>query len=498
MGAALTNPANCTATGDELSAHLQVNTYESPAAQEASAQAFPRITGCNAIPFGAALGVTPETSQADQPSGYSLNLKVAQAPNFSGDVAAPPVKDIEVALPPGVTISPAAADGLGACEASGPHGINLDGPESEFLGPDGLGHLAPGNCPASSVLAGVEATSPVLGDRLAGSLYLAVPQCGGAGHAQCTPTDAADGTMFSGYVELANANLGIVLKLPAQLDIDPSSGQIRASIHDAPQFPLSDIQIQTLGGPRAALSNPQSCGSQEATGVVVPWSAPSPIAGGEAPTPPATPSATFSISNCSSAFAPTFSAGSISTQAGASAPFVLNLRRSDGEQNLDRFTVSLPPGVSATTADVPQCSDSDARSGICPAQSAVGHANVKVGSGSHPLSVDGTVYLTGPVDGAPFGLAVVFDAVAGPLDLGAIVVRAAVRIDPVDAHVTIESQPLPQIRLGVPLRLKALSIQVDRPGFIRNPTSCAGLSISGSAYPVDGTAHALVESLRGR
>ena len=494
VGAALTNPGNCAATPEQLSAQLEVNTYESGTASSLGAQApaFPTITGCNAIAFGATLGVVPESSQADQPSSYQLELKVPQTPNFGGEVASPPLKDIEVSLPPGVTISPAAADGLGACAPTGPEAINIDGPESEVRGPDGLGRLAPGKCPASSELATAKASSPVIGEPLEGHLYLATPKCGGAGQSSCTAADAADGNLFSGYVELANANLGIVLKLAAQLRVDPATGQVVATFQDAPQFTLSDVQIQTLGGPRAVLANPQRCGAMEAGATVVPWSASVPIVGGESPTPAAHPSTTFSIGGCSGAFAPSFSAGSLSTQAGASAPLVLSLGRTDGEQNIERFTVSLPPGVSARTAGVPQCGEADANAGTCPAQSAVGSASVGVGSGSHPYYVHGTVYFTGPYAGAPFGLSVVFDAVAGPLNLGAVVVRAAVRIDPADAHVTIESQPLPQIRLGVPLRLKALSIVVDRPGFMNNPTNCDALTVTGDATSAEGAVHPLV------
>ena len=126
---------------------------------------------------------------------------------------------------------------------------------------------------------------------------------------------------------------------------------------------------------------------------------------------------------------------------------------------------------------VPQCADAAASAGTCPESSRVGTATVGAGPGSHPFFLSGGVYLTGPYKKGPFGLSVAVPAKAGPFDLGLVVVRQQLLVDPVDAHVNVVSDPLPTVVKGVPVRMRSLNVDVDRRDFVLNPTSCKAKTI---------------------
>ena len=71
-------------------------------------------------------------------------------------------------------------------------------------------------------------------------------------------------------------------------------------------------------------------------------------------------------------------------------------------------------------------------------------------------------------------------ALEGPYDLGNVVVRAAVDVDPATARVSVASDPLPQIVGGVPLRLRTIQINLDRKEFTLNPTNCDPFAVETS------------------
>jgi hypothetical protein len=89
--------------------------------------------------------------------------------------------------------------------------------------------------------------------------------------------------------------------------------------------------------------------------------------------------------------------------------------------------------------------------------------------------------LTGPYEGAPFGLSIVTPVIAGPFDLGTIVTRARIEVDPRTAQITVTTDPLPQIVKGVPTDLREINAIIDRPGFLFNPTNCAPQEFTGIA-----------------
>jgi len=490
----ITNPSACSA--EPLTVRAEVTAWEG-GSDVKEATAYPSITGCNLLTgstsFSPSLEVRPETTQADTPSGYEVDLKVPQAPNVFGALATSDLKNATVTLPAGVSVSPSAASGPNALEGCMAAQIDLLGTELGEGHPggngspydDGLTHASPGHCPEGSRIGEVEVKTPVLEEALRGHVYLAEPHCGQAGQAPCTEAEAEAGKVFGLYLEMAGS--GVIIKLAGSVEVggygghnDLAPGQLRASFDENPQFPFEDLKMTFSGGQRAPLANPQSCGTFTTTSDLEPWSAPE-------SGPNATPSWPFTVMGCASGFAPSFGAGTVTPSAGAFSPFTLTFSRKDGEQDLSGLTVTMPPGLLGALKGVEQCPEPQASRGECGPGSLVGHDQVAAGSGSQPLWETGQVFLTGPYKGAPFGLSIVTPAVASPFNLGNVVVRAAISINPVTSQITTTSDPFPQLIDGVPLRIKTVNVTIDRPGFIFNPTNCDQQQLAGTITSAQGT-----------
>jgi hypothetical protein len=457
-----TNPADC--SGEPLRTTIHMDSWRDPGRYNAdgtpdfsdpnwasAVYTAPPVTGCNLLRFDPSLVVRPESSQADSPSGVSVDLRVPQSENFS-TLGTPPLRDASVTLPEGLTVNPSAADGLGVCT------------EAEIA----LGSVAPPGCPKDSKIGSVEVETPGLPGVLEGSVYLA------------TQNENPFHSLFAGYIVIDDAATGVVIKVPGELGLNQGTGQITGVFKDSPQFPFSALRLHFFGGPRAPLATPMGCGTYTTTSDLMPWSAPD-------SGPDATPSSSFQIeSGCVSGFAPSFTAGSSNPQAGAYAPFTLSISRTDGEQNLAGATVTLPPGSLGKIAGIALCPDAQATAGACPESSRVGSATAGAGVGPNPFFVSGKVYLTGPYKGGPYGLVEEVPAVAGPFDLGVVVVRQSLRVDPHTAQVTAVSDPLPTIREGVPLRVRRVDVTLDRPGFTFNPTNCTPMQVVGTLTSTQG------------
>jgi hypothetical protein len=500
-----TNPVDCEA--GPLSATVEVDTWQHPASERggiysnfAESTAYPRVTGCNLLQFQPNLTVQADNTQADEPSGYTFTVTNPQDES-SFQPGTPELKNATVTLPPGVSVSPSAADGLRACAATGEEGINIGNgqtlgpgkpgagedtgdPEATELGAghlgggknesspydDGLYHTAPGHCPAASTIGTVEVTTPLLASPMEGHVYIAQPECGGGGQPGCIEEDALTGKLFKVYLEAAGS--GSIVKLEGRASVNPATGQILASFLENPQVPFSSLKLHFNGGPRAPLANPQACGPATTGANFSAWSAPFTL--------DSQAFSSFTIDwdgaggACPGALplAPSLVAETADPTAGAFSPFSLTLSRADRQQYLSQLSVTMPPGLLAMISRVSLCGEPQAAAGTCPAASEIGTVTVAVGPGSHPYWVTGRVYLTGVYNGAPFGLSIVVPAQAGPFNLGEVVVRSAITVNPETSAVTITSAPLPQIIYGVPLRMQTVNVDVNRAGFIFNPTNC--------------------------
>jgi hypothetical protein len=445
-------PTNCVLPATTT---LLVDSYGDPGHFLTYTSTLPAATGCEKVPFNPSIAVGPDTTQADAPVGDTVRLDVPQSSDPNGLVSSNLRKAV-VTFPAGVSISPSAANGLEACT------------DAEF----GAGSDAPASCPAGSLIGTTSVKSPLLDNALTGYVYVGSP-----------PAPPASPNPFRVFQEIKG--YGLDIKLQGSVAADLNTGQLTATFDNLPQLPFSSFTLKLNGGSAAALANPQACGPATTTTAFSPWSG----------QPDSTPFSSFNTdwdgagAHCpaSMPFAPGFTAGTTTPAAGAFSPFTLTFSRHDREQNLAGISVQTPPGLLGVLRGVVQCPEPQAAQGSCGPESLIGHTTVGAGPGSSPFFVRGNVFLTGPYKGAPFGLSVVVHALAGPFDLGNVIVRAAIAVDPTDAHLIVTSDPLPRILDGVPLRLRTVGVTVDRPGFTFNPTSCDPRTINATISSTQGS-----------
>jgi uncharacterized repeat protein (TIGR01451 family) len=417
---------------------------------------LPAITGCERLSFTPSLTLAPETTQAGAPSGYTVAVRVPQNESPTA-LATPEVRNATVSLPVGVVLSPSVANGLQACLPA------------QFA----RHSLAAATCPPQAQIGTVKIVTPLLSSPLEGEVFVGEPEC-----APCTPSDAQGGRLLRLLVQAQGS--GVTVKLEGATSIDQSTGQLTARFTELPQLPWEQIQLSLNGGQRAPLANTAVCGVPlAASSWLMPYSSES------AARPPSEP---FALSGCPAPqFHPSFVAGTTDNEAGGSSPLTLTLSRTDQDESFEGVSVRLPPGLLGMLSKVRLCPEAQARAGACATQSEIGTATVGAGPGADPLFLqNGHVYLTGPYEGAPFGLSIVVPAVAGPFNLGTIVVGARIEVNPSTSALSLVSDPLPQSLDGIPLQLKTVNLNIDRPGFVFNPTSCEALAIDGTLTSTGG------------
>ncbi len=474
----LTNPSRC--GGEPLSALFEVDSWEEPGLWQSALSPASPLSGCDQLQFHPTLSLLPDTTATASPAGLAVDLAVPQNEDPEG-LATPPLRDATVTLPKGFAVNPSSADGLQGCS---PAQIGLDSTQ-------------PGNCPGPSRIGDASLETPLLDHVIEGKVFLGTPSC-----APCSGADAEAGKLINLYIEVSDPAIGVTVKLPGSGRLDPDTGQITASFKENPQFPFEDLKLYFQTGSRATLTTPPTCGEYTTTSDLEPWSG-EPGEGEIDGTPDATPSSSFNLStgpgggSCAKSAAeepnaPSFTAGSASPAAGAYSPFAIKLAREPGSQILKGLNVTLPPGLTGKLAGVAECPDAQIaaasqRSGAaekaspsCPLGSEVGTVNVGAGSGA-PYYVQGHAYLAGPYKGAPLSMAIVTPAVAGPFDLGTVVVRAALYVDPETARITVRSDPTPTILAGIPLDVRSIAVNVSRNQFTLNPTNCSPASVAATA-----------------
>jgi hypothetical protein len=292
-------------------------------------------------------------------------------------------------------------------------------------------------------------------------------------------------TLIAMYIVAEDPISGVLVKLPGKATLDETTGRLTAAFNNNPQLTCEDAELHFFGGSRAPLSTPAMCGGYTTNALFGPWSG----------TEPVFSSSTFQITHgpgggpCPSSlpFAPTLAAGTTNINAAAFSTLNTTIGREDGNQDIQSVTLHMPPGLSGILTGVPLCPEAQANAGTCPAASLIGHTVVSVGLGGEPFSVTGgQVFLTEKYKGAPFGLSIVNPAKAGPFDLGKVIVRAKIEVDPTTAQLTVTTGQIPHILDGIPLQIKHVNVTIDRPGFTFNPPNCSALKLTGSIGSVEG------------
>ena len=427
------------------------------------------LGGCNHVPFTPTIEAKPTTLRASAPSGLDFNLDFDNEGLLNPEgLSQSGLKDTVVTLPEGLTINPSAGVGLGGCSRAQF--------ESETL------NSTPGaGCPDDSKLGTVEVNTPVLSTAIHGSLFIAQPYAN------------QFGSLVAIYIVLKNPETGVLIRLAGKVTPNPSTGQLTASFENNPQLPFSHFNFHFREGQQAPLISPPLCGTYSTQALLTSWS--EPLAA-------LTDTSSFQITQgydggaCPSGGAPPFNPGIVSglvnNNAGSFSPFYLHLTRTDAEQEISGFSTDLPSGLTGDLSGIPFCSEADieqarVKTGAqeeaepsCPAASKVGHSLVGTGAGAVLAYVPGKIYLAGPFHGAPFSLVSVTSAVVGPFDLGTVVLRFGLKIDPYTARVSVtptSSEPIPTILKGIVTHVRDIRVYIDRNKFTLNPTSCNPLAI---------------------
>lgn len=483
----LTNPGHC--SGRPLLTELHLDLWADPAPVPVDASGVrdfgaanfsdpqwfnadaeaPALSGCGDLQFNPTVSVSTGQAAADSPSGLDFKVSVPQNEDPDGR-ATPPLRDAVVALPQGLVVDPSVASGLAGCTVTelAPHSTN------------------PGACPPASKLGTATVHTPLIDHQLEGSVYIGTPDC-----FPCTDADALSGRLLKIYIEIDDPQTGVVVKLPGTTSADPATGQLTATFKDNPQLPFEDLELHLKSGFRAPLTTPPSCGEYTTATDLKPWSAPQ-------SGPDATPQARFNLTSgpngsaCAGlANAPAFEAGTVAPLAGTYSPFVLKVSRENGSQRIAAIEATLPKGLVGKLAGIPYCSNAQiaatsSKSGVaeranptCPLASEIGTVNVGAGSGT-PFYVQGHAYLAGPYEGAPLSVEIVTPAVAGPFDLGTVAVRTALYVDQTTAQIHAVSDPIPSILAGIPLDVRSIALNLNRPKFTLNPTSCNPMAVLGA------------------
>ncbi len=463
----VTNPTRC--SGPPPAAGLKIDSWQHPADVKTADYTASQTTECDAVEFEPEAELQPTNHQADSPTGLTVEVQMPTDGVLDPEgVSQANLDTVTVTLPKGMSINAAAADGLGACS----------------LAQVRLHSNAPDGCPESSKVGAIEIETPLIRETLTGDIYVAAQK------------DNPFNSTLGLYMVFDSPRDGVRIKIAGKLVPDPVTGQLTSVFTENPEAPFSRLALNFNSGPRAPLVNPPQCGTYAIHSEFSPWSAVNPAN----PTPDEIVShdSTYAVDQgpgggpCpTNELAPKLSAGLKGTQAGSKSPFVFTLSREDGTQRFTKLGVTTPKGLTAYLKGVPYCSDA-VLSGIsgaeeagrpelanpsCPAASQVGTAQASSGAGPLPFYAPGRVYLAGPYKGAPVSLAVVTPAVAGPFDLGNVVIRNPLYVDPVSAQVRTESDPIPTMLHGIVLDIRDIRVALDRPNFTAAPTNCEPMSV---------------------
>jgi uncharacterized repeat protein (TIGR01451 family) len=470
----LSNPTSCTTS--PLGATIKVDNWEQREQWLSAASTFGPLGGCERMRFDPAFSVVPTTTSASSPTGLNVLLKIPQTYTDPGALATPHMRDARVTLPQGITLNPSAGAGLSACT---PAQYEAETATS----PPGAG------CPDGSELGTVRIKTPALREEGFGHIYLAQPY------------NNPFKSLLAIYLVVKIPLRGVIVKAAGETVANPVTGQLVSTFNENPQLPFEEFELSFLQGQTSPFVSPPVCGEYTSQTEMTSWAEPEEVSflqnsfpittgirGGQCPSGGVPP------------FAPQLVSGTQSNAAGAYSPFYLRLIREDAEQEITKFTTVLPPGLTGNLTGVPFCPEADieAARGVtgaeelehpsCPAASEIGHTIVEAGVGSVLAQTPGKLYLAGPYHGAPLSVLSITAAKVGPFDLGTVVIRFALDINPLTAQVEINgatSDPIPHILKGIVVHLRDIRVYVNRERFIENPTSCTPMSVADTIYGVN-------------
>jgi hypothetical protein len=495
-GTFLTTPSTChgqayTESGSEYSTLLRAASY----AEIEAGEQFPSGAGaylespippgtspksCSTIPYTPTIGVAPGTAETNSPAAAEVTVAVPHITGKNGEGQDDSTtKEASLSLPVGMGINPSAAaavNGLKTCD------------NSQFA----LHSTAAISCPAASRIGTATIASAALPEgNLEGPVFIAKQES----------TDPASGNEYRIFIDAGSARYGVDVRLLGHVAADPTTGQLTTTITELPQVPFTNFKLDFVGGQKAVLSSPPTCGPDTSAARMTPYSGDAPVTPTQSFVLQATPGGGACAATLAARpFAPSFVAAPKSSQAGAYSPLHIAIGRGNGQQELKGATVALAPGMIGKLAGIPYCpasqiaaaastsGTSQAARSSCPAKSEVGTATVQAGTATTPLSITGKVFLSGPYHGAPLSLAVITPATAGPFDLGTVVVRVALLVNPETTQVTAVSDPIPDVFGGAQLSIRSIAIDLGKKEFTLNPTSCDKLEstamlVGGGADP---------------
>jgi hypothetical protein len=469
----LSNPTSC----GSFTASMEVDSWEEPFNfSKATDDEVGPITECERVPFEPSIEVNPSTRSAESPTGLAVSLVVPQAWENPYSISTANLKDTKVTLPEGITINPSAGSGLGACT---PAEYASETAESQ-----------PGEgCPPESKLGSIEIETPLLAEKIDGAVYIATPY-----NNPFSEPGHPGGSLLALYVVAKDPARGVLIKVAGKIELNPVTGQLVTTFENTPQQPFSRFTLKFRPGATAPLVSPPTCGTYTTEAVLTPWSA---------PLEPRFDNSSFETTEgvregpCPSGGVPPFHpqviSGTQNNDAGSYSPFYLRILREDGEQEITRFTTVLPPGLTGNLSGILFCPEADieaARAATgqqeiedpsCPAASEIGHTIVSAGVGTVLAQTPGRIYLAGPYHGSALSIVSITSAKVGPFDLGTVVIRFALHINPTTAQVEVSangSDPIPHIIDGVVVHVREIRVYMSREKFILNPTNCNPMSIS--------------------
>jgi hypothetical protein len=472
----LTLPTSCEEPMDFV---VSADSWQQPAELSRGTSGKASLEGCDKLEFDPQATAQLSNPRASSPSGYAFDIKVdtsgittpicVHGPTFATGCAPTPVRKAAVTLPAGVSINPSVGAGLSVCSRA--QYEMGETPSSPF----GAG------CPSESKIGDFSVASPIVAGPIAGAIYLAAPY------------DNPFGSLLAVYLVAKSIPRGILVKVAGELEPDPLTGSLRATFDALPQLPYSELSIRFREGQRSPLATPPACGPISTEADFTPWRNPNAL---EHVSLPAAIVAGVGGGPCPSGlapFAPQAKGGSLNSRTGAYTPFYLRLSRTVAEQEIVSYSATFPPGLLGKIAGVPYCSEAAIEAArrnsgaaerdrpSCPAASLIGRTYSGYGVGSVLAYAPGNLYLAGPYRGSSFSVVAIDSALVGPFDLGVVIVRSAVRIDPVTAQASIDAtgtDPIPHIIDGIPIHLRDIRAYIDRPSFTVNPTSCEKFTVS--------------------